>query len=90
MLTGLLTFIIAIQGYYDGMTELYEYDWAKSFHFSCFYKGESFAAFLAHHEHYLAAQMNLRSGMKVLDVGCVELADPRARSRISQMLRSSD
>ena len=30
------------QGYYDGATELYEYGWAQSFHFSRFYKGEGF------------------------------------------------
>jgi sterol 24-C-methyltransferase len=58
------------QGYYDGATELYEYGWAQSFHFSRFYKGEAFAASLARHEHYLAAQMGLRPGMRVLDVGC--------------------
>lgn len=57
-------------GYYDGATELYEYGWAKSFHFSRFYKGESFAASLARHEHYLSSMMNLRPGMRVLDVGC--------------------
>jgi sterol 24-C-methyltransferase len=57
-------------GYYDGATELYEYGWAKSFHFSRFYKGEAFAASLARHEHYLASQMTLRPGMRVLDVGC--------------------
>lgn len=57
-------------GYYDGATELYEYGWAQSFHFSRFNKGEGFAASLARHEHYLAAQMNLRPGMRVLDVGC--------------------
>ena len=59
-----------VNGYYDGATELYEYGWAQSFHFSRFYKGEAFAASLARHEHYLAAQMNLRPGMRVLDVGC--------------------
>jgi cyclopropane fatty-acyl-phospholipid synthase-like methyltransferase len=63
-------FFAAHKGYYDGATELYEYGWAKSFHFSRFYKGEAFAASLARHEHYLAAQMSLRPGMKVLDVGC--------------------
>jgi len=57
-------------GYYDGATELYEYGWAQSFHFSRFYKGEAFLASLARHEHYLAAQMSLRPGMRVLDVGC--------------------
>ncbi|KIJ15912.1 hypothetical protein PAXINDRAFT_168888 [Paxillus involutus ATCC 200175] len=59
-----------VNGYYDGATELYEYGWAKSFHFSRFYKGEGFTASLARHEHYLAAQMSLRPGMRVLDVGC--------------------
>ena len=28
-------------GYYDGATELYEYGWAQSFHFSRFFKGEA-------------------------------------------------
>lgn len=59
-----------VNGYYDGATELYEYGWAQSFHFSRFKKGEAFLASLARHEHYLAAQMNLKPGMRVLDVGC--------------------
>ncbi|KAH9994692.1 S-adenosyl-L-methionine-dependent methyltransferase [Russula vinacea] len=59
-----------VNGYYDGATELYEYGWSQSFHFSRFYKGEAFAASLARHEHYLASQMSLRPGMRVLDVGC--------------------
>jgi sterol 24-C-methyltransferase len=59
-----------VNGYYDGATDLYEYGWAKSFHFSRFYKGESFAASLARHEHYLSSHMQLRPGMRVLDVGC--------------------
>jgi len=57
-------------GYYDGATDLYEWGWAQSFHFSRFYKGESFAASLARHEHYLALNMSIKPGMKVLDVGC--------------------
>jgi len=59
-----------VNGYYDGATELYEFAWAQSFHFSRFYKGESFAASLARHEHYLASNMGLKPGMRVLDVGC--------------------
>ena len=62
--------VLWLIGYYDGATELYEYGWAQSFHFSRFYKGEAFLASLARHEHYLAAQMSLRPGMRVLDVGC--------------------
>jgi SAM-dependent methyltransferase len=59
-----------LPGYYDGATQLYEFGWAQSFHFSRFYKGEAFLASLARHEHYLASQMNIRPGMRVLDVGC--------------------
>ncbi|CAE7102344.1 unnamed protein product [Rhizoctonia solani] len=59
-----------INGYYDGATELYEYGWSQSFHFSRFYKGEAFLQSLARHEHYLASMMNLKPGMRVLDVGC--------------------
>ncbi|KAF9519344.1 hypothetical protein BS47DRAFT_1337105 [Hydnum rufescens UP504] len=55
---------------YDGATEMYESGWGKSFHFSRFYKGEGFQQSLARHEHYLAAQMGLKPGMRVLDVGC--------------------
>ncbi|KAF8439047.1 S-adenosyl-L-methionine-dependent methyltransferase [Boletus edulis BED1] len=59
-----------VNGYYDGATQVYEYAWGSSFHFSRFYKGEGFYQSLARHEHYLAAQMQLRPGMRVLDVGC--------------------
>lgn len=59
-----------VNGYYDGATELYEYGWAESFHFCRFYKGEAFLQALARHEHYLASVMNLKPGMRVLDVGC--------------------
>lgn len=59
-----------VNGYYDGATDLYEYGWATSFHFSRFYKGEGFYQSLARHEHYLSAKMGLKPGMRVLDVGC--------------------
>lgn len=37
---------------------------------SRYYKGEAFYQALARHEHYLSAQMGLKPGMKVLDIGC--------------------
>jgi len=40
----------------------------QSFHFSRFYRGELFVASLASHEHYLAAQIFLCPGMRILDV----------------------
>lgn len=42
----------------------------QNFHFARYYKGEAFFQALARHEHYLAAQIGLKPGMKVLDVGC--------------------
>ncbi|KAJ6481749.1 delta-sterol C-methyltransferase [Mycena sanguinolenta] len=59
-----------LEGFYDAVTQLYEYSWGDSFHFCRFFKGESFAAAQARHEHYLASQIGLRPGMRVLDVGC--------------------
>ena len=56
--------------YYNLATDLYEYGWAQSFHFCRFSKGEAFKQALARHEHYLALQMGLKEGMRVLDVGC--------------------
>lgn len=59
-----------VNGYYDGATELYEFGWSSKFHFCRFYPGEAFEAALSRHEHYLSAQIGLKKGMKVLDVGC--------------------
>lgn len=52
------------------MTDFYEEAWAQSFHFCRFAVGEPFLQALARHEHYMAHMINLRKGMKVLDVGC--------------------
>lgn len=59
-----------VNAYYDGATDLYEYGWGMNFHFARYYPGEAFYQAIARHEHYLAHQMQLRPGMRVLDVGC--------------------
>ncbi|KAI6712649.1 hypothetical protein JHW43_004780 [Diplocarpon mali] len=56
--------------YYDLATGLYEEAWGQSFHFCRFAANEPFHQAIARHEHYLASQMGLKSGMEVLDVGC--------------------
>ncbi|KAF3807904.1 Sterol 24-C-methyltransferase erg-4 [Colletotrichum gloeosporioides] len=56
--------------YYNLATDLYEYAWGASFHFCRFAYGEAFSRAIARHEHYLAHNMGLKGGMKVLDVGC--------------------
>ncbi|KAF9788304.1 delta-sterol C-methyltransferase [Thelephora terrestris] len=74
-----------VNGYYDGATELYEFAWAQSFHFSRFNKGEAFNASLARHEHYLALRMGLKPGMRVLDVGCGVGGPAREISRFADV-----
>ncbi|EDO17649.1 hypothetical protein Kpol_1004p23 [Vanderwaltozyma polyspora DSM 70294] len=56
--------------YYNVVTDFYEYGWGSSFHFSRFYKGETFASAVARHEHYLAYMAGIEKGDLVLDVGC--------------------
>ncbi|KAF4966133.1 hypothetical protein FZEAL_10685 [Fusarium zealandicum] len=56
--------------YYNLATDLYEYGWCQSFHFCRFAYAETFNRAMARHEHYLAHSINIKPGMKVLDVGC--------------------
>jgi sterol 24-C-methyltransferase len=72
-----------VNHYYDLVTDFYEYGWGQSFHFAPAHKGESFAASIARHEHWLAAQLHLKPGMKVLDVGCGVGGPMRAIARFS-------
>ncbi|EMR71945.1 putative sterol 24-c-methyltransferase protein [Eutypa lata UCREL1] len=56
--------------YYNLATDLYEYAWGECFHFCRFAYGEPFAQAIARHEHYLAHSIDIKPGMRVLDVGC--------------------
>nr|XP_010909400.1 cycloartenol-C-24-methyltransferase 1 [Elaeis guineensis] len=56
--------------YYDLVTSFYEYGWGDSFHFANRYKGETLRESIKRYEHFLALQLGLKRGMKVLDVGC--------------------
>ncbi|GBG27352.1 Sterol 24-C-methyltransferase [Hondaea fermentalgiana] len=51
-------------------TSLYEYGWGKSFHFAPRNKGEGFKESLLRQEHWLAAQLGIRPGQDVCDLGC--------------------
>ncbi len=72
-----------VNHYYDLVTDFYEVGWGHSFHFAPAFKGEKFAASIARHEHWLAAKLNLKPGMKVLDVGCGVGGPMRAIARFS-------
>lgn len=56
--------------YYNLVTDFYEYGWGKSFHFAPRAQGESFPKSLARHERHLASRLELRPGMRVVDLGC--------------------
>ncbi|KAF4835809.1 Sterol 24-C-methyltransferase [Colletotrichum tropicale] len=56
--------------YYNLTTDFYEYGFGQSFHFCRPAIAESFKQGIARHEHYLAHMINIKKGMKVLDVGC--------------------
>ncbi|KAH7890986.1 delta-sterol C-methyltransferase [Phlebopus sp. FC_14] len=56
--------------FYDGATRVLEGVWGKSFHNARFHPGESIKSAVSRHEIYLASQIPLRAGMRVLDVGC--------------------
>ncbi|KAJ6843913.1 cycloartenol-C-24-methyltransferase 1 isoform X1 [Iris pallida] len=59
-----------VNKYYDLATSFYEFGWGESFHFAHRWKGESLRESIKRHEHFLALQLGLKKGMKVLDVGC--------------------
>ena len=56
--------------YYDLVTDFFEYGWGQSFHFAPRAAGESFAASIARHEHYIAHRLGLGPGMTAADIGC--------------------
>lgn len=69
--------------YYNVVTDFYEYGWSSSFHFSRFFKGESFSASVARHEHYLAYKAGIKENDLVLDVGCGVGGPARTISRFT-------
>ncbi|CAN1342314.1 SMT1 [Linum perenne] len=59
-----------VNKYYDLATSFYEFGWGESFHFAHRFNGESLRESIKRHEHFLALQLGLKPGQKVLDVGC--------------------
>ena len=56
--------------YYELATLFYEWGWGQSFHFAYQLPHEKFAGAIARHEYYLAGQLQVQQGEKVLDCGC--------------------
>jgi sterol 24-C-methyltransferase len=56
--------------YYDLVTDFYLWGWGTSFHFAPRGANETLSESVMRHEYYLAKQLELKSGMKCLDIGC--------------------
>eukprot|EP00879_Flechtneria_rotunda_P005200 GHRR01005482.1.p1 GENE.GHRR01005482.1~~GHRR01005482.1.p1 ORF type:complete len:307 (+),score=69.35 GHRR01005482.1:887-1807(+) len=56
--------------FYSLVTDIYEYGWGQSFHFSPKLPGKDWKASEAAHEARVAVELGLRPGMKCLDCGC--------------------
>ncbi|KAF8701578.1 hypothetical protein HU200_033500 [Digitaria exilis] len=59
-----------VNKYYDLVTSFTEYHWGQSFHFAPRWNGETLRESIKRFEHFIALQLRLKKGMKVLDVGC--------------------
>lgn len=58
-----------VVNFHDLVTDFYEYGWGESFHFGPRHRLESFAQSLARYELYCALRLNLKPGMKAIDIG---------------------
>ena len=59
-----------VTNYYSLSTDFYEYGWGQSFHFANRFHGETLAESIQRHESTLALKLQIKSGDKVLDIGC--------------------
>ena len=55
--------------FYNVVTDFYEYGWGQSFHFATRYEGESLAASIVRHEHYLSSKLQLNPSKSAIDLG---------------------
>lgn len=59
-----------VNAYYELATLFYEWGWGQSFHFAEKLAHETFGESIRRHEYYLASHLEVKPGMRVLDVGC--------------------
>lgn len=59
-----------VNSFYDMVTDFYRYGWGDSFHFAPRRNGEKFKESLARCQRFVADELNLKAGMRALDVGC--------------------
>lgn len=67
---GTFDYMALTRDYYDLVTAFYEYGWGESFHFAPLYPDKPFKESIRLHETYLADRLDIKPGMRVLDIGC--------------------
>jgi len=73
-----------VNQFYDLATDFYEFGWGQSFHFAARHKWESFEGSISRHEMWLAYKLELKRGMRALDVGCGVGGPMRTIARFSE------
>eukprot|EP00968_Pinguiococcus_pyrenoidosus_P011031 scaffold878_cov271-Pinguiococcus_pyrenoidosus.AAC.34 len=56
--------------FYDLVTDFYEWGWGQSFHFGPRWKNEEFMESIKRAEYHLCNVLNMRPGVRAIDVGC--------------------
>lgn len=59
-----------VNEYYDLCTELMAYSWSESLHFAPLRRGERLKDAIIRHQRLMIEKLELRDGMRVIDVGC--------------------
>jgi sterol 24-C-methyltransferase len=72
-----------VETYYSFATSFFQFVWGHSWHFAPRRRGETFNASLTRYQYWLAAQLDLSSGMKVADFGCGVGGPMRSIARFS-------
>jgi len=73
-----------VNNFYNMVTDIYEYGWGQSFHFAPRNKSETFETSIFRHEAYLAFKMEMKKGLRYLDIGCGVGAPGRNMARVSE------
>ena len=61
--------VLQVDTFYNMVTDMYEWGWGQSFHFSPRLPGKDWAASEAAHEARLPALLGIHAGSRGLDVG---------------------
>ena len=61
---------VTVNDYYDLCSEFMQFGWSESLHFAPLRRGETLEEAIVRHQRRMIGSLELREGMKVVDVGC--------------------